>query len=145
MSLIEVIKDAWGWTGVEPEAIIGQNDFGNLIIKDTHGNYWRLSPEDLYCRIIAKSREELDALTTDQEFVTDWFMQALVDQAHHTLGPLNEGEKYYLVIPGPLGGAYGISNIQKLSLTQLISLSGDIAQQIENLPDGATIQLKTQD
>lgn len=145
MNLIPTITAAWGWTGIEPEKVVSQNDFGNLIIKDTSGRYWRLCPEDLYCRVIADSREVLDTLTTDPDFVHDWYMQALVDRAQQKLGPLNEGEKYYLVIPGPLGGAYAESNIQKLSLTQLISLSGDIAQQIENLPDGAKIQLKFDD
>ncbi|MFG1496082.1 T6SS immunity protein Tdi1 domain-containing protein [Saccharospirillum sp. HFRX-1] len=145
MSLIQTIKEAWGWIGIDPDKVVSQNEFGNLIIKDTAGKYWRLCPEDLYCSVIADNREELDKLTTDHEFVHDWFMQTLVDQAHHKLGPLNEDEKYYLVIPGPLGGAYAASNIQKLPLHQLVGLSGDIAQQIENLPDGAKIQLKVDD
>ena len=81
MSLIQEIKNSWGWIGIEPINIVGENDFGNLIIEDAEGFYWRLCPEDAYCEVVAKSRKELDILSTDQEFLNDWYMQNLVDQA----------------------------------------------------------------
>ena len=31
MELIAIVAEAWGWTGLEPEEIIGENDFGNLM------------------------------------------------------------------------------------------------------------------
>ena len=39
--LIEKISEAWGWTGIFPTEIIDENNFGNLIIKDKDGKYWR--------------------------------------------------------------------------------------------------------
>ena len=145
MSLIQEIKNSWGWIGIEPINIVGENDFGNLIIEDSEGFYWRLCPEDAYCEVVAKSRKELDILSTDQEFLNDWYMQNLVDQAKEKLGNLNEGYKYHLIISGVLGGAYDISNIAKAPLVELIRLSGDIALQIKDLPDGANIKLKVVD
>ena len=38
MELIAIIEDAWGWTGLQPDQIVGDNDFGNLIIKDVAGS-----------------------------------------------------------------------------------------------------------
>lgn len=145
MSIIQEIKESWGWAGVEPEEVVGENDFGNLMIKDTHGKYWRLCPEDLYCEIVADSREELDELSTDQEFLEDWYMQALVQQAKESLGPLSAGRKYCLVTPGALGGEYAISNIKTAPLEEMVRFSGNIALQIKDLPDGAQIQLKVVD
>ena len=81
MSIVEEINDSWGWVGIEAEEIVGENDFGNLIVRDRGGRYWRLCPEDVYCEVVAENREELDALSTDQEFLTDWYMESLVDQA----------------------------------------------------------------
>lgn len=46
MELIAIVKEAWGWTGLDPDQIVGDNDFGNLIVKDQSGCYWRLCPED---------------------------------------------------------------------------------------------------
>jgi hypothetical protein len=72
-------------------------------------------------------------------------MTALVDQAKESVGPLDDGRKYCLVIPGVLGGKYDASNIKSVPLLELISLSGDIGQQIRDLPEGAQIELKVVD
>ena len=145
MSIIQEIKESWGWVGIEPSEVVGENDFGNLIIKDVAGKYWRLCPEDLYCEIVADSREELDKLSNSQEFLEDWYMQVLVDQAKERLGLLPEGRKYCLVTPSPLGGEYSISNIKTAPLLEMVRFSGDIAHQIKDLPDGAQIKLKVVD
>lgn len=145
MSIVEEIKESWGWVGIEPEEVVGENDFGNLMIKDIEGKYWRLCPEDVYCEVIAQNREELDKLSSDQEFLEDWYMQALVEKAQEHLGLLTEGQKYCLVTPGVLGGEYAISNIKTVPLIELIRFSGDLANQIKDLPDGAQIKLKVVD
>ena len=46
MSLVDDISQSWEWVGIEPVEVVGENDFGNLIIKDEEGKYWRLCPED---------------------------------------------------------------------------------------------------
>jgi hypothetical protein len=115
------------------------------MIKGQSGRYWRLCPEDLYCKVIANSRSELDALSQDQEFLHDWYMTELVRQARERLGPLQPGFKYCLKIPGTLGGEYGGDNLATISLGGLVSAAGDIARQIEDLPDGAQIKLNVVD
>ena len=72
-------------------------------------------------------------------------MKNLVDQARKKLGDLEEGYKYHLVISGVLGGAYDISNIAKAPFVELIRLSGDIALQIKDLPDGTKVELEVVD
>ncbi|MFT3799767.1 MAG: DUF1851 domain-containing protein [Burkholderiaceae bacterium] len=145
MKLIAAVKEAWGWTGLEPDQIVGDNDFGNLMVKDQAGRYWRLCPEDLYCKVIAHSRAELDRLSQDQEFLRHWYMSELVQEARDRLGPLRPGFKYCLRVPGTLGGAYGGSNLAIISLGGLISASGHIARQIDGLPDGAQVKLNIVD
>ena len=143
--MVEEIREYWGWVGIDPEEVIGENDFGNLIIKDVEGKYWRLCPEDVYCEVVAENREELDALSSDQAFLKDWYMETLVEVAKDKLGPLEGDRKYYLVIPGPLGGEYGINNIKTAPLVEIIRYSGDIGKQIRDLPDGAQVELKVID
>lgn len=145
MDVISEIRDAWGWVGIDPLEIVGENDFGNLIIKDADGKYWRMCPENVYCKIVADDRDELARLSQDQDFLADWYMTALVDQANESVGPLADGRKYCLVIPGVLGGAYDISNIKSVPLVELVRLSGDIGQQIRDLPDRAQVKLKVVD
>lgn len=142
MELISIVEDAWSWTGLRPDQIVGDNDFGNLIIKDQQGAYWRLCPEELSCEVVARSRAELDRLLHDQEFLADWYMRGLVDQARDRLGLLRPGYKYCLKIPPVLGGAYGGDNLATIALDELVDASGDIARQIKDLPDGAKVRLK---
>ena len=148
MSLIDEIRAAWGWVGLDPIEVVGENDFGNLVVKDAHGKYWRLCPEDCYCRVVAESREELDALSTDEAFLQDWNMSTLVNEAFVKLGVLADGRKYCLKIPGVLGGEYGGAaiyvgeNIGTISLEELVRASGHIRREINDLPDGAKVRLK---
>lgn len=141
MKLIEEIEKAWGWTGLKPSEVVGDNDFGNLIIKDAAGSYWRLCPEDLYCNRVANNRAELDVLSQSQAFLHDWYMEACVKQARDKLGLLRSGYKYCLKIPVVLGGQYEESNLATISLHEQVAISGHLAKEIDGLPDGAKIRL----
>jgi hypothetical protein len=145
MSVVADIEEAWGWVGIQPVEVVGENDFGNLIIKDVHGRYWRLAPEDLSCEVVAQTRAELDKLSVDQEFLRDWHMRSLVEQACEKYGPLPGGRKYCLKIPAILGGEYGGENLATISLVELIRASGHLAQQIKDLPAGAKVHLRVID
>ena len=142
MSLVDEIRRSWGGVGIVPIEVVGENDFGNLIVKDHDGQYWRLCPEDCYCKIIATNRAALDRLSTDQEFLRDWYMTALVTLARDKCGPLTEGRKYCLKIPGVLGGEYAADNLATAPQVELVGISGDIARQIKDLPDGARVKLQ---
>jgi hypothetical protein len=69
MTIIDDIRAAWGWTGIVPVEIVGESDFGNLMIKDTEGRYWRLCPEDLTCQVVAQTSAELNVLAADENFL----------------------------------------------------------------------------
>lgn len=142
MSILNEIKDAWGWVGIDPQEVVKENEFGNLIIRDFSDRFWRLCPEDVYCEIIAESIEEYNSLIKNEEFLEDWFMSAMVQEAEGSLGKLEPGFKYHMVIPGVLGGEYGASNVEVAPLIEIIRFSGGIGKQIEELPDGAQIELK---
>lgn len=145
MDLLEEIKEGWCWVGLDPLQLVAENDFGNLLIKDHSGRYWRLCPEDCYCEIVAWDEASYDALVNDPEFKKDWLMAALVRIANEKHGPLVGGRKYCLVVPGILGGAYDISNIKTAPLSEIVRRSGDLSRQIRDLPDGAKIRLKVVD
>jgi len=142
--LVKVISKYWGWTGIEPVHVAAQNDFGNLLVQDADGRFWRICPEDLYCNVVAESVEEVQALVQTEEFEEDWLMTRLVNLAVEEYGSLKDGFKFYLVTPGPLGGAYSVENIRSAPTEEVIGLSGDIANQIKDLPDGAQVEIKVQ-
>ena len=143
MNILNEVKAAWGWVGIDPVEVVTENDFGNLILKDSNEKFWRMCPEDVYCDVIANTKTDYNELIQNEEFLDDWFMSAMVEEAKITLGELDSGKKYYMVIPGILDGEYGGKNIKVTSLIDLIRYSGDLGKQIKDLPDGAKIELKT--
>lgn len=128
MSILNEIKKAWGWVGIIPHEVVVGNEFGNLIIKDSSEKFWRLCPEDVYCEVIAEKIEEYNALIKNEEFLQDWFMSAMVKEAEESLGKLELGYKYHMVIPGVLGGEYGSSNINIAPLIEIIRFSGRLGK-----------------
>ena len=127
MSTVDDINAAWGWVGLAAVEVLGENDFGNLIIRDEYGKYWRLCPQDLDCQPVASDRAELAALSYNQAFLRDWYMTDHVHLAQNTLGPLPHGRKYCLKVPRALGGKYGRENLATAPLIELIRFSGDAA------------------
>ncbi|WP_193367232.1 T6SS immunity protein Tdi1 domain-containing protein [Pelagibius marinus] len=142
MTLVNIISEAWGWTGIRPRRIVDRNAFGNLLIEDHEEKYWRICPEELSCSVVAGGTVEFQQLIEDAEFRRDWQMAALVAEAEAELGEPEEGRCFCLKIPAVVGGAYTMANIGQICLEELIGFSGDFAEQIKDLPDGARIRLK---
>jgi len=143
--MLDKVAEAWAWIGLDPEEIVTTNAFGNIIVRDKVGCYWRLCPEDAYCEIIAESRQKYEALLLDEGFLEDWEMTRLVQVAHRKLGTLGDGYCYCLKIPSVLGGEYNQDNFATVAIEELIMFSGDLAKQIRDLPDGARLELKVID
>lgn len=143
--MLEDISSAWGWKVIEPQEIVHENAFGNVIFRDRMGYFWRICPEDLSCEMIARDSRELEDLFQDEEFLEDWTMRALVAQAFAKLGPLPPERCYCLKIPSVLGGAYSAENMGTISRAEVLLVSGELAEQIEDLPDGSKIKISIVD
>ena len=131
MNTVDEINESWGWVGLSAVEVLGENDFGNLIIRDEDGKYWRLCPQDLCCQTVAGDREQLDALSYNQQFLHGWYMTEWVSLAREKLGPLATGRKYCLKVPSVLGGKYGRDNLATVPLSALIRFSGEVAQHMD--------------
>ncbi len=129
--ILEAVKQHWGWTGINPEKVIAENEFGNLIMQDEDGSFWRLCPEDLYCDPIADDKDEYNELVKDEEFNQDWFMDVMVHKATEKYGELESGKKFHLVEPGALGGKYAVFNIIPVEFERMIKFSGELAHKIQ--------------
>ena len=142
MDIIQLVNDSWGWTGINAIELVTENDFGNLIVKDSEDGFWRVCPEDVYCEIIANSIADYNNLIKDEEFLLDWNMTSMISEAIELLGPLKEGYKYHMVMPGVLGGEYNGSNFNTAPLKEIIMFSGELGNKIKDLPDGEQVKFK---
>jgi hypothetical protein len=142
MLLVTEISRAWSGAGIDPAEVIAENDFGNVLVRATDGRYWRITPEEGACEVIADDRASLELLLRDQEFLHDWHMRELVEVAREHRGELTSSRKYCLKIPGYLGGVYDMPNLATAPIHEIIGMAGDLAKQRHELPDGTQIQLK---
>ena len=137
--MLDTIRQAWGWTGLEPAEVVATNPFGNLIVRATSGAVWRICPEEWSCAVIARDADEFATLSTDDEFRIDWEMSRLVEIARQQLGPVPDGECYCLKHPAVIGGPYEAANFGTITLSELIWFSGYMALQIKDVPDGGEV------
>ena len=139
--VLKAIFTGWGWKIGKPVEVVATNQFGNAIVKNEEGSYFRIMPEEWQCKLVAASGAELEEKRKTEEFIRDWEMAALVCRAEAAHGPLSEGQVYYLVIPGLLGGKYSEENIRKISLQEVLSYCGEMAHQMANVPDGTEVKI----
>ncbi|HTL56046.1 MAG TPA: T6SS immunity protein Tdi1 domain-containing protein [Candidatus Limnocylindrales bacterium] len=139
--LLKAISEGWSWKVGKPIEVVDTNKFGNAIVKNQAGQYFRIIPEEWECDLLAISAADLENKRKREDFIRDWEMLPLVARAEAAHGPLTEGQVYSLVIPGLLGGKYTEDNIRKTGLLELLSYCGDMAHQMEDVPDGAQIKL----
>ncbi len=142
MELLKCVAESWGWLGLRPKEVLDQNVFGNIIVLDESGCFWRICPEELSCEVVAQDAAAYEHLRNDDEFLADWEMLPLVEEAYAALGALPEGCCYCLKIPAVVGGEYAAENMGTISRDALIAFAGDLAQQIRDLPDGTQVELR---
>jgi hypothetical protein len=142
VTLLEAVQQHWAWKGLDAVEILGFNPFGNLLVRSSSDAVWRIIPEELEAAPVAETLADYEILRSDPGFERDWAMTALLNVARSALGPLQGGQSYCLKIPAVLGGAYDDSNLAMIDSVELIRSSGDIAQQIDHLPDGTKVRLR---
>jgi len=140
--MIAEINRAWNWKGFNASEIIQTNDFGNVICKADDNKYWRICPEEVTCEIIAENKSDFEKLMTNSEFIEDWKMTNIIEEAKSVVGELNSDEKYCLKMPALVSGQYQKSNYGKVPFKELILFSGKLAKRTENLEDGQKVKFK---
>jgi hypothetical protein len=96
----------------------------------------------LTCEKIADDHAAFSKVWNNQDFLFDWDMAKLVSIAKDKLGILEEGRCYCFKLSPVLGGTHEVNNMAAISLKELIAFSGDIAEQIKDVPDGGKVEIK---
>ncbi len=104
--------------------------------------------EDCVCRFDPETAELEETAKT----LEDWAEQLIADPDYvvgHTVarewqetnGPLESGHRLVPKVPFVCGGGFSVANLYSIQSLRGMRLRGNLANQIANLPDGATIQI----
>lgn len=141
---LHALRSAWGWTGVAFAEVVAHSLMGHLLVTDSAGAFHYVDP-DLGAVTLLGSEQAASKHMAKRETQVLWRADKLVDAAIARLGPVAMGEVYSLTPKALVEGDYAPENLIRIDLVDLIYLSGDIARQTRDLPDGAHINLKVED
>lgn len=144
-ALVDALSEAWGWRGCLARRIVMQNSFAHMIVEDEGGHFWHLEPDMCELQAVAANRAALDAYMADPEVQEIWKSANLLAMAQDRCGPLAPDRSYGFAIPPILGGEFTADNLVTVPTEETIRFSGDVAKQIEDLPDGAQVRLEVGD
>ena len=140
--VIAALNAEWGWILPSIREVIMVNSMGNVFLSDAEERYWRVCPEELSAKIVARNQAELEALYADPEYKADWQMSAFVADLVDEYGEPEVGECFGLVVPATLGGDYSVGNTRRRCLYDYLRYAGDIANQTKDLEDCDTVEFK---
>ena len=90
-------------------------------------------------RKIAESREDFIVKSDQDDRADDWLMISLLARCVAAGKGLERGQCYGFIRPPVLGGSYEIGNIEVSDLSVHLSIMGQLAEAIRELPDGTPI------
>lgn len=141
---VEAANKAWSWRTGAISKIHGTSRFGNLLVESENGDIWRICPEELAAKKLGPATE-LPGIERDADFVVDWNMEDLVRACEDLLGPQPRDRFIGFKQFPALGGAYHAENLMYVEPGQWIGFSGEVARQVDQLPDGTQVGLKWTD
>ena len=141
---VNALNTAWGWTGVEFAEIVAHSLMGHMLVTDKAGAFHYVDPELGTVTLLGDEAAARDHMALD-ETQAIWRADALIDAATERLGWTAMGEVYSLTLPALIAGDYAPENLISIDFVKLIYLTGDLARQTRDLPDGAAVQLKVID
>jgi hypothetical protein len=130
----------WQWMIGGHKLPILVTAMGTVFVQDTQdGRISLLDPGEGKLREIADSIEAFQQLLSDQEFVLTEFLVEDFASLRNGGTSLAPGQVFGFVQPPVLGGSFDVGNLEPTDVQIHFSLSGQIHQQVKNLPDGAPV------
>ena len=108
-----------------------------------NGSIFRFDPETGQCEAVARDANEWAELILHDYSL--WTGHVLVHNWQEEHGPIPIGSRLVPITPFVLGGAFTLENCHVLEAAKAMQYRASIAVQIRNLPDGATVRLRTSD
>ncbi len=130
--------ESWSWLPLAGKVPILATAFGDVILQDPEG-YWFLDAAGGKLEKIASNRDELRAAFSSPEGQDQYLLAGLAHAAETQGLMLAESEVFDFTQPPVLGGQFGVENLQPKDFVVSLNISGQIHNQVRNLPPGTRI------
>ncbi|MBA4197620.1 MAG: hypothetical protein C0459_08710 [Chitinophaga sp.] len=138
----EDILSCWQWRLKNMKAIVCISVLGDIFLLGQDDAIYWLQTDNGDLTKIVDSFEQFQQSLIDEEKIDNWFLPQLIEKLITAGKTLKENEVYsYKKLP-VIGGAYSIDNIDPTDMSVHFAFSGQICEQIKDLPDGTKVNIK---
>ena len=130
--------EAWAWIGLEGKAPLFTSPFGDVFLQDATGIWYLDRIEGSLSREWTDGRALQQVLNTVEGQDRYLLIGLAVDAEESGLMP-GPNEIYDFRVPPVLGAPIEVANVEVSDLTVALHLSGQLHQQVKDLPPGTTI------
>lgn len=135
----EILSD-WRWLIGDTKLPILLSASGDAFVQDMEsGSIFYLDTATAEIFEVAGDIKEFHTLLTDQEFVVNHFAVNMIGDLMSNGVILEPGKIYSYKKPPVLGGEYVLNNIELIDIEVHFAISGQIHNQVKNLPVGTKI------
>lgn len=129
----------WKWLIGTDKTLILVSSIGDLFLRDVKNRVYWLNTGDATITEVADGIDAFKAKLQDQDVVSDWFLVDLITALKTDGNKLEAGQVYSYKKLIVLGGDYSPGNFEPTDIEVHFSISGQIHQQVKNLPPGTKI------
>jgi hypothetical protein len=138
---LEDICSAWQWRIAELKSVILISKLGDMFLlgKDDCAYWLQTDSGDL--TKVADTLRQFKYLLEQDENLDNWFLPTLINQLEAAGKILGPNQIYSFKKLPVIGGEYSIDNIDPTDISVHFAFSGQICEQIQNLPDGTKVKI----
>ena len=138
---MEDILSCWQWRISEMKAVAVMSSLGDLFLVGKDDAVYWLQTDSGDLTKVAANLELFELYRNEEDKIDNWFLPLLVEKLISAGKTLKENEVYSYIINPVLGGEYLIENIKPTDMSVHFAFSGQICEQIKDLPDGTKVNI----
>jgi hypothetical protein len=136
------LLSCWQWKLKDEMRILMITNLGDLFLEGTDGYIYRLLTDGGEMIKIANSKSEFEDLLKEEKNIDNWLLPLLMEKLINADLTLKENEVYSPIKMAILGGNYDVSNFLPTDMSVHFAFTGQISEQVKDLPDGTPVNIK---
>ncbi len=137
--------ESWKWLDIDIKEVLFISKMGDMFVEGNNGMVYWLATDIGTLNMVANSRKEFEALLKDEDNINNWFLPSLIERLIVAGKVLGRDQVYSFKKIPVIGGEYSVDNLEPIDLNVHFALTGQICEQIKDLPDGTSVKIKIVD
>jgi hypothetical protein len=130
--------ESWTWLDLVGKAPLCASPFGDVFLEDAAGVWWLDTLEGTLTRPWS-SRDEFAAAVSDEGGQDRYLLVGLALAAEERGLEPDPDEVYGFRVPPKLGGGFDPDNVEVIGFVLGVNITGQIHQQLKDLPPGTKV------